>query len=261
MLSYSKEKITEGKDMKKNIKKSIKKITSAVLFVLIAVSSVNAYANFDSNTEKSGSVAIDSEVVEDASIIIDNGRVLVPIRSVAQALGYEVEWNGDARMVALAKMPSYITFTIGIDGYTFARTAPMPLGTAPEIIDGSTYVPVEVISELMGLKTSLGSDNVLRITSAESEIIENEEEFENNETLLAEGEVISVEDDKILFNDPVRGEVILAVGDAFKLKDNDGNIIDISEFGEGDLISVEYSEVMTMSIPPVNNPVEIVLLK
>lgn len=256
------------------MKRNIKKAVSAVLLILLALSSVNAYADYDPNREENsdvvtksaanpGSVVIDSEVVEGASFRVDNGRTLIPIRSVAEGLGYEVEWNNDTRSVALAKMPSYITFTIGIDGYTFAKTAPMPLGTAPEIIDGSTYVPVEVVSELMGLTVSIGTDNVIRITTQETETAENEEEFENNETLLTTGDVISVEpeNNRISFNDPVRGEVILVVGDAAVLKDNDGNIIDISEFEEGDLISVEYSEAMTMSIPPINNPVEVVLLK
>ena len=80
-----------------------------------------------------------------ADPIMVNGKVYVPIRAIAEALGFTVHWDEAARMVVLN---NFITFEPGKDYYTYARMAPIELGTAPVLTNGSTYVPLSFFTEV-----------------------------------------------------------------------------------------------------------------
>lgn len=256
--------------MKKNINK-LSALACALTLSMISIATV--YAEYNSTNSGSddkllimsspvneNSISVDGETIEAAKPITTENSVMLPARAVAQALGFEVAWNNDSQLVTLTKIPQYITFQIGVDGYTFARTAPMPLGTAPTLIDGVTYIPVEVISELMSLKVEkIG--NSINIITTEKEITDNEENFENNEVYLGEGKIVSIneEEGQILINDTVKGEVVLNIGDLSILKNENGDAVKLSDLEEGNNITVEYSPAMTMSIPPINNPVKVIV--
>ena len=65
-------------------------------------------------------------------------------------LGLNVEWNGDTKTVVVTNGgPLYITFQIGVNGYTFAKTAPMELSGAPILVNSTTYVPADVFTDLL----------------------------------------------------------------------------------------------------------------
>lgn len=69
----------------------------------------------------------------------EKGTVMVPLRAIAEALGYEVTWNNAQQSAFLGKA---ISLTIGLDSYNYMKTAPIQLGTAPTIVDGKTFVPL-----------------------------------------------------------------------------------------------------------------------
>lgn len=255
--------------MKKNIKK-LSALACAILFTLPTTAVFAEYNPENTNTTAAiatkavpitpSSITVDDELIDNAKSISYENSVFIPIRAVAQALGFQVLWDNESKTVSLANMPVFITFQIGVDGYTFAKTAPMPLGAAPKLIDNTTYVPIEVVSELMGLKTEKKGDTI-NIVSYKAETEENEQEFENNENIFGKGEIISIdeENNQIVINDTAMGEVVLNIENNNIIKDNNGSIIEFSSLKEGDKLSVEYSPAMTMSLPPINNPVEIII--
>jgi len=55
---------------------------------------------------------------------------MVPLRAIAEALGYKVTWNNETLSVTLDKD---ISLTIGEDNYISGDNAPIKLGTAPEL--------------------------------------------------------------------------------------------------------------------------------
>lgn len=209
---------------------------------------------------------------EQAQVILDDVKLLplgdtlaFPVRQVAEALGYEVEWNGETKTISLTNLPSYITFSIGKDGYTFARTAPMPLGQAPVIIEGTTYAPIALL-ELINSEDSAYEVNVLnnendnflvisqKETLVEEIIEETTEEVDAEEVAtFSEVEIISfdTENNYMLVKDANLGEVALNL-------DSENLVINKSkDFEIGQTIFVSYGEAMTMSIPPINNPLQI----
>ncbi len=76
----------------------------------------------------------------------EQGIVMVPLRAIAEALGYDVYWNSSTRGVTIGKG---ISLTIGKDYYSYMRMSPIYLGTAPELVDSTTYVPLSFFNELM----------------------------------------------------------------------------------------------------------------
>lgn len=83
--------------------------------------------------------------------------VMVPLVKVAEPLGFTVIWNGDGTIL-IDSGAMHSTITIGVDSYqaitsledAVGATGPLKLGAAPVIIDGSTYVPLELFDILLG---------------------------------------------------------------------------------------------------------------
>ncbi|MBO4898287.1 MAG: RICIN domain-containing protein [Clostridia bacterium] len=104
------------------------------------------------------SVVIDKKpVVFDQPPIIQNGRTLVPLRAIFEALGAEVSWNNDTKTVKATKGNKIIKITIGYNKlYVSGRT--VELDVPAQIESGRTLVPVRAISEAFGCNVSWNGD-------------------------------------------------------------------------------------------------------
>jgi hypothetical protein len=73
---------------------------------------------------------------------IDNGRTLVPLRFIANALGANISWNDATQEVTLILDGKILTFAIG-------ETAP-GMDIPAQLVDGRTLVPLRFICEFFG---------------------------------------------------------------------------------------------------------------
>ncbi len=81
--------------------------------------------------------------------VMENDRVLVPMRGIFEALGAEISWDDAAKTVTAKKGETIIACTIDnrnaqVDG------APILLDAAPKLVNGRTMVPVRFVSEALG---------------------------------------------------------------------------------------------------------------
>ncbi|MCH5188240.1 MAG: hypothetical protein J1F63_07525, partial [Oscillospiraceae bacterium] len=84
----------------------------------------------------------------DAAPYIENGRTLVPLRFIAEALGAKVDYADGVVTVEIADRA--VVMPIGSEEYTIngeSRT----METAPVILSGRTMVPVRAVSEALGM--------------------------------------------------------------------------------------------------------------
>ena len=72
-------------------------------------------------------LSINGEVIPEAEVIMDAGKAMLPLRIIAEKLGYEVGWNGAEKKVTLKKANKSIDIAIAKDG-------------AAKLIKNSTYV-------------------------------------------------------------------------------------------------------------------------
>ncbi|MCD8238587.1 MAG: copper amine oxidase N-terminal domain-containing protein [Clostridiales bacterium] len=199
---------------------------------------------------------LDYSEIENSGVIVYNDMDYMPVRAVAEAMGLSVEWQGDTKTVIISNGgPLYITFSIGTNGYTFAKTAPVAYEGEPILEGGVTYIPVNTFESLMGY------DIVKTETAYNIITIYNEEEqpAASAGTAVGEGVVSSVSENEIVINDSERGEVVLIINEETAITDSDGNPLNSDALTEGTKITVEYGEEMTLSLPPENNPVSIVV--
>lgn len=64
---------------------------------------------------------------------------------------------------------------------------------------------------------------------------------------------VNAEENTVTVTDSELGEVILAIGNT-EIFDADGKETDVNALQNGMTVRVEYGDIMTMSLPPVNNP-------
>lgn len=217
------------------------------------------------STAFAGTLSINNNPIEGADVITRDGVTYIPVRPVAESLGLNVEWDGAEKSVTISNEgPFYLTFKIGENSYTFIKTAPMPLSGASIIVDSKTYVPVDLMSEIFIYDVEKNGENLnINVPMLEDvtsdEAITSEEAVEE-EAVEGNGVVTEVSEEEILFEDEVKGLVRLNKSENVEVVDEDGNTVEIDTIEVGANLVVEYGKAMTMSLPPLNNPVKITVL-
>ncbi len=81
--------------------------------------------------------------------IVVNGRTLVPVRAVVEAMNGQVEWNDITQTVTLSYGSNKILLTI--DSTTaYLNGNSVSLDVAPQIINGRTLLPIRFVAESFG---------------------------------------------------------------------------------------------------------------
>ncbi len=187
-----------------------------------------------------------ADIEAPAPFFSDNGTMMLPLRAITEAMGFEIQWQGETSTIVLRKGAVQVTMNAKEDGYTFSRTAPMTLGNAPVLTEeGLTYVPANFFSEIL--------DGAIRIE--ENGIAIYDSELKN----IAVIEAVNAEEKQITVKDIVMGEVVLNIADETYITDEEGKEIAFEELVEGLTLKVDYSEMMSRSIPPMNTPSNIVV--
>ncbi len=99
-------------------------------------------------------VTLDGEVVDCESYgspaTIVEGRTLVPLRAIFEALGASVEWDNVTRTVTSEKGSDVISLTVGADTF-YKNDEPIELDVPAQIINDRTMVPARAIAEAYGV--------------------------------------------------------------------------------------------------------------
>ena len=83
--------------------------------------------------------------------------IMVPLQVIARSLDFTVTWNDDGT-ITVDSGEMHTTITVGEDSYqaitsiegAVGATAPLSLGAAPYVVDGTVYVPLEMFNMLLG---------------------------------------------------------------------------------------------------------------
>ena len=95
----------------------------------------------------------DETVVLDAAPVIRNGRTLVPIHPIIDAIGGMVAWDRTARKVSITvfhpgtMIDLWIGESMALIDQKGAQIDPADPAVVPEIIDGRTMLPLRFIAE------------------------------------------------------------------------------------------------------------------
>jgi hypothetical protein len=122
-----------------------KKLFAAIIFTLVLLA-FNGVALAQSVDVTINGVRVN---FADQGPIIEQGRTLVPVGGVFDALGFEVEWNEQAQVATLSRADYIVLITIGSDVFT-VNGASHTLEVPARIIGGRTMLPIRAVLESVG---------------------------------------------------------------------------------------------------------------
>jgi len=89
--------------------------------------------------------------------VIREGRTLVPVRVVSEAMSASVYWLEKTKQIRIVEGGNEIILTIGSKEMTVGSIT-KTMDVEPMIIGGSTYVPLRFISENLGAEIAWNND-------------------------------------------------------------------------------------------------------
>lgn len=93
------------------------------------------------------------EVSFDTPPVVEGGRTFVPLRTILDLTGAEMDWNNGTQTVTAKKGDITIALTIG-SKTAFVNNKPVTLDAPAKIKDGRTLVPLRFVSEQLGYKVN-----------------------------------------------------------------------------------------------------------
>lgn len=176
----------------------------------------------------------DGAMLNKYDLIEINGQQFLPVAEVLRNDGYEVIWHGDTFSVEISKQNKWTEIFIDKNSYSKNKMAPIQLSSAPIIMDGTTFVPVEFFSQIL--------DHGIRIFDGQVSI--NYDQF-----TTYQGTIINLEtvDTKVTLHLSTDGDETVDV-----VIHLDKAIIQRT-LKENDKVTVMASIMTTRSIPPQTN--------
>ena len=130
----------------------------SLLLILNTITSVFAAGTaiklqIDSNTVNIGN----TDISIDVSPVIIDGRTLIPVRGLSEAMGGNVDWNDDTKTVIITLGSNKIEMTVDSKTAYFNNKA-QTLDVAPTILNGRTMLPARFIAESFGFDVNWDSN-------------------------------------------------------------------------------------------------------
>lgn len=104
----------------------------------------------------------------DVPPVVENGRTLVPLRAIFEALGANVYWHPDTNTIKALKGSTIITLQVDstIAYVDYVEKTEVQLDTPVRVINGRTLVPLRFVSEALGAKVEWdGNNNIAYINT------------------------------------------------------------------------------------------------
>ena len=106
-----------------------------------------------------------TQLVFDVQPTLENGRTLVPMRAIFEALGAEVSWDNETFTAVAVKDNTIIAMTVD-DNILFKNGEVTVLDVPARLVDGRTLVPVRAVSEGLGADVQWDNENwIVNITT------------------------------------------------------------------------------------------------
>lgn len=169
-----------------------------IALALAAVMSMSALAvNVSAEDYTTATLLIEGQAVEtDQPAIIVDGRTMVPVRVVAEALGTTVDWDGETKTVIFEQNGLTASMVVGETVLNISDgeiTYPVEIDTPAAIINERTMVPIRFLSENFGFTVDWDGETKTVNVSAAAPVLEEVEsgaavEVEEVETEETEAE-------------------------------------------------------------------------
>lgn len=138
---------------------NFRKILTLTLAIIMLLMPADALAKRHQKRDipLNGIIVNDHIVFSDVAPYIKNSRTYVPIRFIAEELGFDVKWDSKTKKVTMTDGKSTVEVTIG-SKFMFVNGKKVKLDAPAEIKDQRTFVPLRAIAEAFGKRVEYSND-------------------------------------------------------------------------------------------------------
>lgn len=138
---------------------NFRKILTLTLAIILLLMPADALAKRHQKRDipLNGIIVNDHIVFSDVAPYIKNSRTYVPIRFIAEELGFDVKWDSKTKKVTMTDGKSTVEVTIG-SKFMLVNGKKVTLDAPAEIKDQRTFVPLRAIAEAFGKKVEYSND-------------------------------------------------------------------------------------------------------
>ena len=147
------------------MKKSIKNVFCVLLLATMLLGGVSAVYG----GEKSISLQINgSEISAEVPPTVIDGRTMVPVRAIFEAVGANIDFNAETKTITAKKGDTTVNMTVGAKIAT-VNSKEVQLDAPVVIVNGRTLAPARFVAETFGYTVQWDSENkIVEITGGES---------------------------------------------------------------------------------------------
>lgn len=147
-----------------------------ILFAYLAVSTVQGFAEGHSYSGHWGihsdaRVAVDGRVIGlERDPVIIGGRMVVPARTVFQALGVKTDWYPSYEVIEMTKGDASVTMSLGSTVAYVNRTIKY-MEAPPVLVNGTVMVPIRFIAETFHSRIGWDGENRVAFIGDKPELV------------------------------------------------------------------------------------------
>ncbi len=133
------------------------------------------------------------EVKFDTPPVIKEGRTLIPVRAITEAMGATVTWNSEEKLVTIIKDGKTIVFDL-LNNITYVNDVEATIDVPAGVMNNRTMVPLRFIAENLGLTVEWDEDaQTIEVDedNTEDEVVEDttEEDTTEEDTEVVDSEI------------------------------------------------------------------------
>ncbi len=132
-------------------KRIIKLLLTMLLITAILLPSTVSVANTATTISTTKILVYGKELELKVQPQTINGRIMVPLRPIFEAIGLDVGWNPETKNIIGTKNELVVSLVVG-EKNAYINNKLETLDVPPIIVDGNTLVPVRFIAEATGLR-------------------------------------------------------------------------------------------------------------
>lgn len=141
---------------------------------ILAIGLLSPFTLSNNNVEAATPISVKintKELYFDQQPIMDNGRVLVPMRAIFEAMGAKIEWSDRTKTVKATNDSTVVLLTLNSKQAVINGTK-KNLDVPGKSVNGRTLVPLRFVSEALGASVEWKSNQSLVLITFDGEVKE-----------------------------------------------------------------------------------------
>ena len=139
--------------------------------IILILTFIMMISSMSSAVEVETSVTLNGHYIQgDENHLLINDRVYVVARTITDALNQDIEWLEETQQVKITDETSTLLLTID-DNTAYVNEEVYTFDASPFILNGRTYIPIRMVSELLGCQVNwVDSTFTVEITKEDFEL-------------------------------------------------------------------------------------------